>query len=295
MSETQSTPTLPTYSWLGHLAEDDRELLSSYGEFFPGHIGSVIIEEGASQTEVFVVISGELEVHGSQSDGTETLLARLGPGQTLGEISLFHPGPATATVRASEFSQLWRIADSDLMQFMEENPGAGNVLLRTLATIFAQRLRQVDPEAFGLSAYAVVESPELQAQDAATASELEEEDATILELTPSEELPVSPVIPLPTEVPVKTVESPVIPLPVPAQAAATNDVTLLRPTLHVTPVPLTDEAPLKFDSTVGTPSSAGATGAPGPETLTSVPTAPHLPSAARETALVPDPDELEPL
>ena len=59
---------------------------------------------------------------------------------------------------ATEFSQLWRIADSDLIQFMTDNPGAGNVLLRTLATILAQRLRQVDPQFYGLSAYAVVES-----------------------------------------------------------------------------------------------------------------------------------------
>ncbi len=37
MSETFSKPTLPTFSWIGHLKDDDRELLSSYGEFFPGH------------------------------------------------------------------------------------------------------------------------------------------------------------------------------------------------------------------------------------------------------------------
>jgi CRP-like cAMP-binding protein len=167
MSGDLTKPTLPTFSWIGHLKEDDRELLSSYGEFFPGHPGNVIIEEGHIQTEVFVVISGELEVHKEKADGTLTLLARVGPGETLGEISLFAPGPATATVTATEFSQLWRIADADLIQFMQDNPGAGNVLLRTLATILAQRLRQMDPEAFGLSAYAVVDSPELEAHEAA--------------------------------------------------------------------------------------------------------------------------------
>src|SRR5471032_132571 len=160
MPETSLTrPTLPTFSWIGHLKEDDRDLLSSYGEFFPGHPGNVIIEEGAMQTEVFVVISGVLEVRAHQEDGSETLLARVGPGETLGEISLFDPGPAAATVTAAEFSQLWRIADADLLQFMTENPGAGNVLLRTLASILAQRLRQMNPRAFGLSTYAVVESP----------------------------------------------------------------------------------------------------------------------------------------
>jgi CRP/FNR family cyclic AMP-dependent transcriptional regulator len=162
MPESLSKPTLPTFSWIGHLKEDDRELLSSYGEFFPGHPGSVILQQGNLQTEVVVVISGELEVHGERPDGTRIFRARVGPGETLGEISLFDPGPATATVTASEFSQLWRIADEDLIQFMDQNRGAGLVLLRTLATILAQRLRRVDPEAFGLSAYAVVDSPELE-------------------------------------------------------------------------------------------------------------------------------------
>lgn len=165
MSESLSKPTLPTFSWIGQLKEDDRDLLSSYGEFFPGHPGNVIIREGELQTDLFVVISGKLEVRAKQEDGSETLLAHVVPGETLGEISLFNPGPATATVTALEFSQLWRITDADLISFMEENPGAGNILLRTLATILAQRLRQVDPKAFGLSTYAVIDSPELEAAE----------------------------------------------------------------------------------------------------------------------------------
>src|SRR5476649_1424596 len=186
MPESLTRPSLPSFSWIGHLKQDDRELLSSYGEFFPGHPGNVIIEEGAMQTEVFVVISGKLEVRAKQEDGTEILLAQIGPGETLGEISLFDPGPAAATVTAAEFSQLWRIADADLMHFMEENPGAGNVLLRTLASILAQRLRQMNPRAFGLSTYAVVDSPELQQQAPLPAADPE----------PSENVPVTP----PTEV-----------------------------------------------------------------------------------------------
>jgi CRP/FNR family cyclic AMP-dependent transcriptional regulator len=161
MANELSKPSLPIFSWIGHLKDDDRELLSSYGEFFPGHPGVAIIEEGAEQTEVFVVISGKLQVHSMQENGEARLLAEVGPGETLGEISLFTPGPATATVIPTEFSQLWRIDDGDLIQFMGDNPGAGNVLLRTLATILAQRLRQVDPQFYGLSAYAVVDSPGL--------------------------------------------------------------------------------------------------------------------------------------
>jgi len=178
MSDTLSKPSLPNFSWIGHLKDDDRDLLSSYGEFFPGHPGNVIIEEGAQQTEVVVVISGKLEVRAHQDDGSEIVLAQVGPGETLGEISLFNPGPAAATVTAVEFSQLWRINDSDLMHFMEENPGAGNVLLRTLASILAQRLRQMNPRAFGLSTYAVIDSPDLTADTDDAASVLEDETET---------------------------------------------------------------------------------------------------------------------
>ncbi len=204
MSESLTIPTLPTFSWIGHLKEDDRELLSSYGEFFPGHPGNVIIGQGVLQTEVFVVISGELEVYTEREDGTRILRARVGPGETLGEISLFDPGAATATVVATEFSQLWRIADEDLIQFMEDNPGAGNVLLRTLATILAQRLRRVDPEAFGISAYAVVESPELETQKASEAAALSAlEPATVIPIVPitaetiSQQVPFDMVPPAP--------------------------------------------------------------------------------------------------
>ena len=181
-----SKPTLPTFSWIGHLKEDDRDLLSSYGEFFPGHPGNLIIEEGDMQTEVFVVISGKLEVRARQDDGSEIMLAQVGPGETLGEISLFDPGPAAATVIAVEFSQLWRIADADLIHFMEENPGAGNVLLRTLASILAQRLRQMNPRAFGLSTYAIVDSPELHHESPAPAGE-SETPATAASTTPAEQ------------------------------------------------------------------------------------------------------------
>jgi CRP-like cAMP-binding protein len=202
MSESLSKPTLPTFSWIGHLEADDRDLLSSYGEFFPGHPGTVIIQQGVTQTEVFVVISGQLEVHAERPDGSRILRARVGPGETLGEISLFDPGPATATVTATEFSQLWRIADEDLIQFMDDNPGAGNVLLRTLAAILAQRLRRIDPEVFGLSAYAVVQSPELASAPA---------------LAPVAEAPVEPV---PTAAPLAAVAA--APKAEPATADKTN-------------------------------------------------------------------------
>ncbi len=198
MTDTLTKPSLPTFSWIGHLKEDDRELLSSYGEFFPGHPGNIIIQEGDMQTQVLVLISGKLEVRARQDDGSEVVLAHVTPGETLGEISLFDPGAATATVTAVEFSQLWRIDDEDLIHFMEENPGAGNVLLRTLASILAQRLRQMNPKAFGLSSYAVVDSPELDQQSPPPATEPEKPAAALAPIPtePAEQQQKAPIAPM---------------------------------------------------------------------------------------------------
>jgi hypothetical protein len=91
------------------------------------------------------------------------------------------------------------------MEFMEENPGAGNVLLRTLASILAQRLRQLNPKAFGLSAYAVVDSPELAKAAPPPVTEPSEEEEVPTTTFPNpepvavkpENLPVEPPLEVP--------------------------------------------------------------------------------------------------
>ncbi len=145
MSGTFETPSLPAIAWISLLKEDDRNLLSSYGEFVPGHAGTAIIRESEVLNEFFIVISGQLEVRCKQADGTYQTLSQVGPGDTLGEVSMFDPGLTTASVVATTFSQLWKIADSSLNQFIEDNPGAGNILLTSLVKILCKRLRQLDP------------------------------------------------------------------------------------------------------------------------------------------------------
>jgi CRP-like cAMP-binding protein len=133
------------------LKDDDRELLSSYGEFIPGHPGNTIIKDGETLSEFFVVLSGEMEVRYRQEDGTYQTVAIVGAGATLGEVSMFDPGPATATVVATKFCQIWKIDAANLFQFIQDSPGAGNILLISLVKILSQRLRRLDPNPVGIS------------------------------------------------------------------------------------------------------------------------------------------------
>ena len=122
------------------LGYEDRRLLSSYGEFLPVHPRQVLIEQGHPQDSLYFVISGVL--HAIREDGgRQSLLGRIGEGETIGEINIFDPGEASATVTAMEFSQVWRIDRAMLEDFMNESPLAASHLLIGISVNLSRRLR----------------------------------------------------------------------------------------------------------------------------------------------------------
>ena len=62
--------------------------------------GDVLFHEGDSGDRLYIVTEGKVKLGRSSSDGRENLLAIMGPGQMFGELSLFDPGPRSATVTA---------------------------------------------------------------------------------------------------------------------------------------------------------------------------------------------------
>jgi len=62
--------------------------------------GEVIFHQGEVGHEVYVIISGEVEVVREEAGGGETIIARLGPADFFGEMALIRTAPRLATVRA---------------------------------------------------------------------------------------------------------------------------------------------------------------------------------------------------
>jgi len=62
--------------------------------------GATIIQEGAPPENFYIITKGQVEVHLKASNGQEFTIARLGPGQYVGEIALLRGGNSIATVRA---------------------------------------------------------------------------------------------------------------------------------------------------------------------------------------------------
>ncbi|GEM_PF-561700 len=144
MNSTEfNRPELPALGIVRHLDDDDRRLLSNYGEFLPLAEGAIVVKEGDPQNSLIFLISGLLHVT-TRKDERTALLARIEPGEAIGEVSIFDPGTASATVQAKQFSQIWKTRRDDLDAFLAAYPEAAGRLLIGLLSDMARRLRRMN-------------------------------------------------------------------------------------------------------------------------------------------------------
>ena len=102
--------------------------------------GEVLFHEGDAGDKLYVVTDGKVKLGRTSSDGRENLLAILGPGQMFGELSLFDPGPRSATVTAVTDTAFFSLSHDDLLRWLEGRPGVAHGLLSQLAS----RLRRAN-------------------------------------------------------------------------------------------------------------------------------------------------------
>ena len=94
--------------------------------------GDVLFHEGDSGDRLYVVLEGKVKLGRSSSDGRENLLAIMGPGQMFGELSLFDPGPRSATVTAVTDAAFASLSHEDLLRWLEGRPMVARGLLAQL-------------------------------------------------------------------------------------------------------------------------------------------------------------------
>jgi signal transduction histidine kinase len=100
--------------------------------------GVVIIEEGTHSEEMYVVVEGQLAVTKSTPE-REVELARIGPGDVVGEIALLDGAPRTATVTTTEPSLLIKIPVTAFEELLRD-PRVVRRMFRTVT----YRLRDIE-------------------------------------------------------------------------------------------------------------------------------------------------------
>ena len=102
--------------------------------------GETLFDEGDLGDRLYIVTEGKVKLGHTSNDGRESLLAVLGPGEILGELTLFDPGPRSTTATAVSPATLLHLQHTDLMEIVEANPTLAKHMLRALA----QRLRRTN-------------------------------------------------------------------------------------------------------------------------------------------------------
>lgn len=143
MSERLIRPELPPVGIVAELEVQDRALLGDYGEFLPAQPGQALITAGDDQEHLYLVISGLLHVT-IMVEGRVKLVARVEAGETLGEVNVFDPAKASATVTAQDFSQIWKANRDDIELFVKAYPDPGSILLSGIITVMCRRIRNMN-------------------------------------------------------------------------------------------------------------------------------------------------------
>ena len=102
--------------------------------------GETLFNEGDAGDRLYILLSGKVKLGHTSSDGRESLLAVLGPGEIIGELTLFDPGPRSTTATAVSPASLLYLEHEDLMHVLDTNPTLAKHMLRALA----QRLRRTN-------------------------------------------------------------------------------------------------------------------------------------------------------
>ena len=91
--------------------------------------GKVLMRQGESGSEMFIIAAGRFTI-----ERNGHVLRDVGPGTSIGDISLISEGPRTATVTAAEASVILLAGHREFHTLMDEHPTIRMHILEGLAT-----------------------------------------------------------------------------------------------------------------------------------------------------------------
>lgn len=142
---TPSSPLseIPPLGFLAGVSAEHRAFLTGFGRFDRPEKGLPYIHEGSTQNSISLVLEGTLHVM-TALDQQPLVLAELGPGDVIGEVNLFDPSTASATVIARSHCLIWSMTRDELSGLIESDLEAGHSVMWGLLHLLSHRVRQMN-------------------------------------------------------------------------------------------------------------------------------------------------------
>ena len=102
--------------------------------------GSIVLNEGDRTDNIYFVVNGVLKVLVSDDEGREVILSILGSGELFGEMGVLDDHPRSATVIATQSSDLVVVTKIDFQRFLASSFEVSLFIMRGLV----KRLRLAD-------------------------------------------------------------------------------------------------------------------------------------------------------
>ena len=138
--DTAADDVLASAGLFQGVAPEAREALAAALQYSDYTRGESVFTEGEQGDTLFIVLTGKVKVGRRAADGRENMLSVMGPSDMFGELSLFDPGPRTATATVLTDARLASLAHSALRPWISDRPEIAEQLLRVLA----RRLRRTN-------------------------------------------------------------------------------------------------------------------------------------------------------
>lgn len=92
-------------------------------------VGDVLMEEGAVEAHLYVIVEGRVRVHRG-----ERTVVELGPGATVGELAVLVPAPRAASVTAIEPTHVLRVDQAVLDELIVDWPELAHGVIAELVS-----------------------------------------------------------------------------------------------------------------------------------------------------------------
>jgi CRP-like cAMP-binding protein len=124
------------------LSAQDIDALAGYMEVYRAQGGDIVIREDDAGDFLLLIIEGAMDILKKDERGEQRHMTSVGPGMTLGEMSMIDGEPRFATCVAT-VTTVFAVLNRDRMaRILLDHPALGTKILLKLVAMLSLRLRQ---------------------------------------------------------------------------------------------------------------------------------------------------------
>lgn len=129
---------------LSGLSDSDQEIIIGLCKRRSVRTRTVIVSQGSTGRDMFIVASGSLKVSVLSGEGKEISFVVLRQGDYFGELSMIDGRRRSATVTAIEKSELLVLGHSEYQLLLRKHPHTASQFLTQMLLTLANRIRATD-------------------------------------------------------------------------------------------------------------------------------------------------------